>query len=301
MQRAALFSMVNQSRVSSGINSEEHRFLLTEAPDMTRVSKEQMAEIMFETFNTPALGIESAGVLALYAQGMRTGIVVDCGNRTKITPIADGYPLPHAILQSSFGGLDIDRSLSRFLVDRYGTSYAGDHFIRDCQLLKEQLGYIAISIADERKKPVTELAAKFRMHTGTNLQFDCERFECGETLFSATMPNGCQGLPEAINWCISKCESVLRNDLFGAIVLCGGSTCIDGFPTRLQQEIANAHSRTGLIFTSEAPAVKMVAPSNRKFMPWIGGARLAQMDGFAQRIVTQADFDERGCSVLHDS
>eukprot|EP01048_Picozoa_sp_COSAG05_P009277 COSAG05_NODE_751_length_7534_cov_3478.053800_2_plen_270_part_00 len=267
---------------------------------MTRVSKEQMAEIMFETFNVPALGIESAGVLALYAQGIRTGVVIDCGNRTKITPIADGYPLPHAILQSSFGGLDIDNSWSRSLVDRYGPSYARDQFTNDCQLLKEQLGYTAISISDERKRPATDIAAKFRMHSGTNLHFDRERFECGEILFSAAMPNGCNGLPEAVNWCISKCESILRKDLFGAIILCGGSTCMDGFPDRLKLEIANAHSRTGLIFSSDPPTINIIAPANRKFAAWIGGACLAQMDGFSQRLTTQAEYDDKGSSVLYD-
>jgi actin-related protein len=79
---------------------------------MNRVSKEKVAEMMFETFHVPALAVESAGVLCLYAAGIHTGIAIDCGGQhTKITPISDGYVIPHAVVQSSFGGLDIDEAL----------------------------------------------------------------------------------------------------------------------------------------------------------------------------------------------
>lgn len=46
----------------------EHRFILTEPPLNTPENREQMAEIMFETFNVKGLFIGVQATLALYAQ-----------------------------------------------------------------------------------------------------------------------------------------------------------------------------------------------------------------------------------------
>jgi actin-related protein 3 len=47
---------------------ENHRFILTEPPMNTPENREQIAEIMFETFNVKGLFIGVQATLALYAQ-----------------------------------------------------------------------------------------------------------------------------------------------------------------------------------------------------------------------------------------
>jgi len=46
---------------------ENHRFILTEPPMNSPENREQMAEIMFETFNVKGLFIGVQATLALYA------------------------------------------------------------------------------------------------------------------------------------------------------------------------------------------------------------------------------------------
>ena len=46
---------------------EEHKFILTEPPMNTPENREQIAEIMFETFNVKGLFIGVQATLALYA------------------------------------------------------------------------------------------------------------------------------------------------------------------------------------------------------------------------------------------
>jgi len=54
-----------------------------------------MTQIVFETFNIPAMYVAIQAVLSLYASGHTTGIVFNSGDRVPHTvPIYEGYTLP---------------------------------------------------------------------------------------------------------------------------------------------------------------------------------------------------------------
>ena len=102
---------------------EEHYMLLTEPPMNTPENREQMAEIMFETFGVPGLFIGVQAVLALYAgvyasfkEGTQikgsdlTGTVVDSGDGvTHVVPIVHGYPISNNIKHIPIAGRDITK------------------------------------------------------------------------------------------------------------------------------------------------------------------------------------------------
>jgi hypothetical protein len=57
---------------------EEHHVLMTELPDMSAQSTRRLYELMFEYFEVQSLYVGNQAEMALFADGIETGIVVDC-------------------------------------------------------------------------------------------------------------------------------------------------------------------------------------------------------------------------------
>ena len=59
-----------------------------------RAKREKLTELMFEKYNIPAFYLVKNAVLAAFANGRSTGIVVDSGStHTSAIPVYDGYVL----------------------------------------------------------------------------------------------------------------------------------------------------------------------------------------------------------------
>jgi actin-related protein len=104
------------------IRPEEHPLLLVEAPMNPKANRERLTQIMFETFNCPALYLAVSAVLAVYESDQMTGCVFDSGaGVSHCIPVIDGYLIPYAIsrhLGGSFGGRDMTELLLGLLVRR---------------------------------------------------------------------------------------------------------------------------------------------------------------------------------------
>ena len=126
---------------------EEHPVLLTDT-QYSKPNREKMTQIMFETFNTPAMYIASSAVLSLYDSGRTTGLVIESGDGVSSTaPIYEGYALPHAINQLDLAGCDLTDYLLTTLISRHVNFSRYDPKIV-CDI-KERLCYVTLDFEHE--------------------------------------------------------------------------------------------------------------------------------------------------------
>ena len=277
--------------------TKTHSVIVTEAPFAKYENKKNMAEALFEHLGVESLYITNTSTLSLYANGKTTGTVVDIGYQTtSFVPIYEGFILNHAVTHVDTGGKDLTDYFCQIIGQRQGN----DKFTNEGQKsmineLKEKICEVAEDYDSQVKKCLDSKTIETHiLPDGSKVQISQEKYQCPELLFQ---PQFFQkdhfGLHEQTFKSIKRCDEDIEKDLFQNVILCGGSSLFLKIRKKFEKELQSL-APTG-------KTVKVIAPPERKYSAWLGGAILSSMDKFKNAMfVSKKEYNEVGAGVIYD-
>jgi len=306
--------------------SELHPVLFSEAPWNKKDRREQLCELMFEKYNVPAFFLVKNAVLAAFANGRSTGLVIDSGaTHTSAVPVHDGYVLQHAIVKSPLGSDFLTGQCQQFLEDsrvELVASYqikdkkevaegAKAKWTRKSNLpevtkswhdyqIREVVRDFQHQVLQAHEQPYNEETCasipqvEYEFPNGYHDDFGVERFKISEALFDpsgirGTNTGAMMGAAHVVTTSVGMCDVDLRPALYSNVVVTGGNTLLQGFNDRLNRDLG--------IKTPSTMRFKLIAangPQERRYGSWIGGSILASLGSFQQMWVSKQEYEEGG-------
>ncbi|EKE42193.1 actin, putative [Entamoeba nuttalli P19] len=256
------------------LDPSAHAVVMTDLPNMNEVATDKIKSMMFNDLNVPFLKIVNPALMALYAEGKETGLVVEIGNRMQIVPAVDGFVIDSAITKIKGNVSGLTEYMQR-LLRSCGYIYTTSQQMELVRAIKENVCYVALDYDAEMKRKPREIMKEYKVPGNDNTsKFFQERFQCPEALFKPEKVGiDTEGLPQMIFECIKKCPLTSRRPLLNHIILAGGSTLFPGLPERLDQDLKKILEENKM----NSRDVKIIVHQNRKYLAWVGAALLAGM------------------------
>ncbi|KAF6221220.1 hypothetical protein HO133_002075 [Letharia lupina] len=287
------------------IDPTGRKILLTEPPLNPLRNREQMCDVMFEKYNFGGVYVAIQAVLALYAQGLSSGVVVDSGDGvTHIVPVYESTVLNHLTRRLDVAGRDVTRNLIALLLRRgYALNRTAD--FETVRLIKEKLCYVSYDLELDQKlsEDTTVLVESYTLPDGRVIRVGSERFEAPECLFQPHLVDVEQpGIAEFLFNTIQGADVDIRTSLYKAIVLSGGSSMYPGLPSRMEKEIKQLWLTKVLGGNPERLnkfKVRIEDPPRRRHMVFLGGAVLANIMADKENMwITKQEWQEQGPRIL---
>ncbi|CAZ84024.1 unnamed protein product [Tuber melanosporum] len=287
------------------VDTTGRKILLTEPPMNPLSNREKMCEVMFERYNFGGVYVAIQAVLALYAQGLSSGVVVDSGDGvTHIVPVYESVVLNHLTRRLNVAGRDVTRQLINLLLRR-GYAFNRTADFETVRQIKEKLCYVSYDLELDHKlaEETTVLVESYTLPDGRVIRVGSERFEAPECLFQPHLVDIEQpGIAEFLFNTIQAADVDVRTSLYKAIVLSGGSSMYPGLPSRLEKELKQLWLTKVLHGDPTRLSkfkVRIEDPPRRRHMVFLGGAVLANIMADKENMwITKAEWEEQGPRII---
>ena len=269
------------------INPQGQKILLTEPPMNPLKNREMMCQVMFEKYGFDGVYVAIQAVLALYAQGLSSGVVVDSGDGvTHIVPVYESVVLNHLTKRLDVAGRDVTRHLINLLFRR-GYAFNRTADFETVRQIKEKLCYVSYDLGFDAKlaRETTTLVDSYELPDGRVIKVGSERFEAPECLFQPHLVDVEQpGVGETLFNTIQSADVDIRSSLY--------------LPSRLEKELKQlwlTRVLQGDASRLDKFKVRIEDPPRRKHMVFIGGAVLANiMADKDQMWISKKEWEDQG-------
>jgi actin beta/gamma 1 len=292
MEKIWFHSFYNELRCAP----EEHPLIMLEHPLTPKDAREKTVQLMFETFQVPALFFANPAVASLRAVGRTSGVVLCSGGQTTYSMVVDlGEGIMSTLNTLDIGAQDIGDSLMKYLSSKHEGRFntSSERFI--VTDICKTLGHIVLDYDSELQKPQNDIARQYEFPDGWTLQLHHELFSHNEVMFKPEL-YGIEkgGIHHMIHNSIKKCDADIHAELLNNIVLSGGNTLTHGLDARLIKELK-------VLVPEHAEHVRIESNPHglsRRYLPFCGAAALAvtlSQDDW----MLKAEYDEIGPSMVH--
>lgn len=166
----------------------------------------------------------------------------------------------------------------------------------------------AIEVPFNEEENLNMPVQTYELPDGSLVDIGVERFKIPELLFNPALIKTIPGMRQVHSYSGGEIKSVqemvidsvnstdvdIRKELFGGVVLTGGSSLFQSTKDRLDREL--------LDLAPQAAKVKVTTHQNateRKFSVWLGGSILGSLGSFHQLWMSRQEYDEHGAALIH--
>jgi len=243
----------------------------------SELEKKKLQEVFFNSLNFPYILFlpESQAILSTLQKS--SGILVNIGESyTSISSIFHGFTNIMAREMFPITGKNITHYLLNLILSKISSTkntYLDKTIAKE---IKEKLSLCILNPTEEKKRVKEGLTKYDRivdLPDGSKLKLNSERFLLSEPLFDPKIIHiDYMGLAEAISKVVKSWDRENWEELLSNVILSGGGSVIKGLSERIEVELQS--------FFSEKlkTKIKVVAPSGRENMGWIGASVLFSKD-----------------------
>jgi len=319
-----------------GVDVSTMPVVVTEPPLNPRKHREELVRRCFDVFSAPAAYVAVQPVLAAFASGRTTALVVDLGaSVSHIVPIWEGYTLPHAIRRLGIAGAQLTEYLARLLTEKGHYFNTADE-LELVSRIKCEYAYVAPDPDSEWLRFGYEPAVRAAKSREDDIECADGRGAWPSSPrrapVRAAAPAPAEALPAALVECelpdgqllpltserfrcmealfapalVGREEAGLTECVLGAI----GTSSIDVRRDLYQAIVlsggtsnaAGLAERLERELAAAAPAtvrVKVHAAPGRDLLPWQGAALLSALPDFAQMWISRQEYAASGPACVH--
>ncbi len=251
---------------------------------------QDLAKIIFETFNPSGLILLSEPYSTYLATNRETGLIVYLDTTTQVLPVWKGTILEQQANIYDISLLDLKESLDVLVSSRNGvvlSDYALEQISRYCLVASSRDEFE--NLTKGNLDHISKLEREFHFNEKRVL-IDLERYAVTEMFFNPVLiGKDILPLPEFLSSILENFDRNIRRDFYLSIIL-GGRACFQGMDERILNVLRNS--------INIEINVKRFHPDYSNIIEWSGASKLSAHPDFINFMVSPTEFFEEGLQVM---